>query len=71
MRRCSSKANKLKYVHTIRGAPRDIAIKEREIYYIKIKIIPFIIYFVETIPLFIEFKSKKDASVSVEFALFS
>ena len=30
MRRCSGKANKLRYIHTIRGTLRDIAIKERE-----------------------------------------
>ena len=35
----------LRYVDTIRGTVRDIAIKEREIRYIKIKIIPFIMYF--------------------------
>ena len=45
MRRCSGKANKLRYIYTIRGTLRDIAIKEREINNIKIKIIPFIIYF--------------------------
>ena len=37
VRRCSSETNKLIYVHSIRGTPRDIAIKEREINYIKIK----------------------------------
>ena len=37
----------------MRGTPRDIAIKEREVNYFKIKITPFIIFFVETIPLFI------------------
>ena len=45
MRRCSDKANKLRYIYTIRGTLRDIAIKEREINNFKIKIIPFIIYF--------------------------
>ena len=44
MRRCSGKANKLRYIYTIRGTLRDIAIKEREINNIKIKIIQFIIY---------------------------
>ena len=45
MRRCSGKANKLRYIYTIRGTTRDIAIKERIINNIKMKIIPFIIYF--------------------------
>ena len=45
MRRCSGKANKLRCIHTIRGTLRDIAIKERKINNIKIKTIPFIIYF--------------------------
>ena len=45
MRRCSGKANKLRYIYTIRGTSRGIAIKERKINNIKIKIIPFIIYF--------------------------
>ena len=31
MRRCSEKANNLRYINTIRVTPRDIAIKEREI----------------------------------------
>ena len=31
MRRCSDKANKLRYVYTLRGTLRDNAIKEREI----------------------------------------
>ena len=30
MRRCSRKANKLRYIDTIRGAPREIAIKKRK-----------------------------------------
>ena len=45
MRRYSGKANKLRYIYTIRGTLRDIAIKEREINNIKTKIIPFFIYF--------------------------
>ena len=45
MRRCSGKVNKLRYIYTIRGTLRDNAIKEREIHNIKIKVIPFIIYF--------------------------
>ena len=49
MRRSSGKVNKLRYIYTIRGTSRDIAIKERKINNIKIKIIPFIIFFVETI----------------------
>ena len=44
MRRCSCKANKLRYKYTIRGTSRDIAIEERKINNIKIKIIPFIIF---------------------------
>ena len=66
MRRCSGKANKLSFTNTIRGTSKDIAIKEREIDYIKIKIIPFIIYFfVKTLPLLIDkCKSKNAASVS-------
>ena len=42
MRRCSGKANKLRYIYTIRGTSRDIAIKEQKINNIKIKIILFI-----------------------------
>ena len=37
--------NKLRYVHSIRGTPRDITIEERKINYIKIKIVPFTINF--------------------------
>ena len=44
-RRCSVKANKLRYIYTISGTSRDIAIKERKINNIKFKIIPCIIYF--------------------------
>ena len=43
MRRCSDKANKLRYIHI--HHKRDIAIKERKSNNITIKIIPFIIYF--------------------------
>ena len=43
MGRCCSETSKLRYVHAIRGKPRDIAIKEREINYIEIAIVPFII----------------------------
>ena len=43
VRRCSSETNRLRYVHSIGGTPRDITIEEREIKYIKIKIVPFII----------------------------
>ena len=45
IRRCSGKANKLRYVYTIKGTSRDIVIKERKINNITIKIIPFIKYF--------------------------
>ena len=31
--------NKLRYVHSIGGTSRDIAVEEREINYIKIKIV--------------------------------
>ena len=34
-----------KYIYTVRGTSRDIAIKERKIINIEIKVIPFIIYF--------------------------
>ena len=44
MRMCCGKANKLKYINTLRGTTRDIVIKEREIKNIKIKIILFFIY---------------------------
>ena len=45
MRRCSGKANKLRYtcIYTIREAERDIDITERKINNIEIKIIPLII----------------------------
>ena len=39
--RCSSETNKLRYVHSLRGTPRDITFEGREINYIKI--VPFII----------------------------
>ena len=39
MRICSGKAKKLRYIYTIRGTLRKIAIKERESNNIKIKII--------------------------------
>ena len=45
-RRCSSETKKLRYVHSIGGTSRDIAVKEWEINYIKIKIVPFIIILV-------------------------
>ena len=44
-RRCYSETNKLRYVHSIGGTSRDIAVDEREINYIKIKIVSFIINF--------------------------
>ena len=43
MRRCSSKENKFRYIYTITGTQRDIANKKQEIYFIKIKINPYII----------------------------
>ena len=41
--RCFSGTNKLRYMHSIQGKPRDFAIKEREIN--NIKIVPFLINF--------------------------
>ena len=38
-------SNKLRYVYPIWGTPGDIAIQNREVDYIKIKIVPFIINF--------------------------
>ena len=43
--RSSGESNKLRYVYPIWGIPGDIAIQKREIDYIKIKIVPFIINF--------------------------
>ena len=43
--RCYSETNKLRYVHSIEGTSRDIAVDEREIKYIKIKIVSFIMNF--------------------------
>ena len=51
MKKGCGKANKLRYIYTIRGTSRDIAIKERKINNIKIKIIPFIIFLAETVSL--------------------
>ena len=51
---------------------RDVSIKKREINNINIKIVPFIIILVETVPLKTDrFKSKNGASVSEELALFN
>ena len=36
--RCSSETNKLRYIHSIGGTSRDIAVEEQEVNYIKIKI---------------------------------
>ena len=52
--RCSGETNKLRYVHAIRGMLRDITIEEREINYIKNKIVPFIINFSGDWPLDID-----------------
>ena len=57
MRKCSRKANKLRYtvIYTIRGPPGDIANKERKINNIKIKNHPFYhTFFVETVSLLID-----------------
>ena len=43
VRRGSGESNKLRYTHSIRGTPRDIAVKERN--NVKIEIVPFIIKF--------------------------
>ena len=43
--RCSSKSNKLRYMHSIRGTPRDIAVEERKIDHFKIEIVAFILIF--------------------------
>ena len=52
VKRCYySETNKLRYVHSIRGMPRDITIEEREINYIKIKIAPCIINLSGNLPL--------------------
>ena len=72
VRRCSSETNKLRYIHSIRGTPRDITIEEQEINYIKFTIVPFIINFSGNCTIrFDKFKSKKVASVSEELALFN
>ena len=51
MRRCSGKANKLRYIYTIRGTLRDIAIKDRKLTISKLKSSRLSYIFVETIPL--------------------
>ena len=43
--RSSGKSNKMIYVYPIWGTPGDFAIQKREIDYIEIKIVPFIINF--------------------------
>ena len=70
MGRCSCKAYEIKYIEIIRLTPKDIAIKERETYYIT-KASRLSCMFVETIPLFIDnFKSKEGNSVLEKFAVF-
>ena len=55
-----------------RKGTRRISIKKRESYNFKIKIISFIIYLDETMPLVMpKSKSKIGAKVSKEFALFN
>ena len=44
MQRCAGIANKLRYLNTIRGTPRDIAIKDWEINNIKIKLVSHLLY---------------------------
>ena len=66
IRRSPGESNKLRYVYLY------IDVQKKEIDYIKIKIVPFIIIFVEPVPLDIHrFKSKNGASVSEELALFN
>ena len=66
MQSCSGEANKLRYINTIRGTPRGIAIKEREINH------NAVYTFIETLSLLIDkFKSKNAASLSELFVLFS
>ena len=43
--RSSGESNKLRYVYPIWGMPGDIAIQKKEIDYIRVKIVPFIINF--------------------------
>ena len=70
MRRCSGKANKLRYINTIRETQRDIAIKEWKINNIKKKSSRLSYIFVETVSLRIDkFQSEKAASVSEALAL--
>ena len=69
---CSSETNKLRYVHSISGTPRDIAIKEQEINYIEIEIVPFIINFRGNCTLDMdEFNFENGASVSEELVVFN
>ena len=58
--------DKLRNIYTTERRARNISIKKWKIYYLKIKIISFIINFVID-----KFKSKNGASVSEEFALFN
>ena len=70
--RSSDDSYKLRDVYPFLGTPGDIAIQKREIDYVKVKIVLFIILLVETVPLDIHrFKSKKGASVSEKMALFN
>ena len=43
--RSPGESNKLRYVYAIWGTPGDIAVQKREINYIKIKVVQFIINF--------------------------
>ena len=49
--RSSGESNKSRYVYPIWGMPGDIAIQKRDIDYIKIKIVPFIINYLHVIPM--------------------
>ena len=68
----SSKTNKLRNIYTIGRRVRNISIKKWEIYYFKIKVIPFIINLKETMQFVIDkFRFENGVSVSEEFALFN
>ena len=70
--RSSGESNKLRYVYPILGTPGDIAIQKREIDYIKIKIVPFIINFGGNCTITVtihRFKSKKGASYEMDIGM--
>ena len=72
MRTYSCKTNKLRNEYTIGRGERNISIKKWNINYFKIKVVPFIINFDETMPFVMDkSKSEKGASVFAGFALFN